>query len=154
MKKIKNKTFKKVLSKFSTGITIVAINHNNIKTGKTVNSFSSLSLSPPLVLFSLAKNASSINKFKKSKFLSINILSKKQTNISKNFSKTNSNWKNIDFIISNLNVPLIKNCLGNLECKMIKLLNAGDHTIFICKVINVSFNDKLKPLIYFNSKYI
>ena len=63
--KMSKKLFKKVLSKFSTGITVVGINVKGINIAKTINSFTTLSISPPLVLFSLDINASYLNKFKK-----------------------------------------------------------------------------------------
>ena len=93
------KLFKKVLSKFSTGITVVGINVKGINIAKTINSFTTLSISPPLVLFSLDINASYLNKFKKSKFLSINILGKNQTDISNIFAKKDPKWKKEDSII-------------------------------------------------------
>ena len=154
MKKINNKLFRKVLSKFATGITVVSINNKGNKIGKTVNSFTALSLSPPLVLFSLDKKASFINKFKKSKFFSINILGKKQIDLSNHFSKKDTKWNQVTFESSKFNTPIIKDCLANLECKQISLISQGDHIIFICEVINVSANDKIEPLLYFNSKFI
>ncbi len=60
MKKINKQNYKKTLSKFSTGITVVATSQRSILYGKTINSFSSLSLSPPLVLFSLDKKSSKL----------------------------------------------------------------------------------------------
>ena len=69
MKKTNIKNFKKTLSKFTTGVTVVCSKKNGIIYGKTVNSFNSLSLKPPLVLFSLGNYSSSINKFSKTKFL-------------------------------------------------------------------------------------
>ena len=153
MKKINKKLFKKVMSKFSTGITVVGINVKGINIAKTINSFTTLSISPPLVLFSLDINASYLNKFKKSKFLSINILGKNQTDISNIFAKKDPKWKKVNFDLGEFKTPIIKNCLANLECKKTKLLMKGDHIIFICEVLNASFNDKIKPLIYFDSNY-
>ena len=153
MNKVNIKTFKKTLSKFTTGVTVVCIKDKNLIYGKTVNSFNSLSLSPPLVLFSLGNYSSSIKKFLNSKYLSINILSKKQKNISNNFSSKNPDSKNIDFENVSNNSTFIKGCIANLECKLIDKIKKGDHIIFICKVINVKQNDKLKPLTYYNSKY-
>ncbi len=153
MNKVNIKTFKKTLSKFTTGVTVVCIKDKNLIYGKTVNSFNSLSLSPPLVLFSLGNYSSSIKKFLNSKYLSINILSKKQKNISNHFSSKNPDSKNIDFENVSNNSTFIKGCIANLECKLIDKIKKGDHIIFICKVINVKQNDKLKPLSYYNSKY-
>ena len=83
MKKINKENFKNTLSKFATGITIVATQNNSILYGKTINSFSSLSLSPPLILFSLDKKSSKLNIFNDSKQVSINILSENQKFISR-----------------------------------------------------------------------
>ena len=153
MKIINKGNFKKTLSTFTTGITIVATNHNSILYGKTINSFSSLSLSPPLVLFSLDKKSSKLNIFKESKTVSINILSKNQEFISNNFAKKNPNWNEIEYDILKNENPIIKNCVSNLDCKIIDKIKKGDHIIFICKVLQVLNNTKLKPLVYYNSEY-
>ena len=99
MKKINKVNFKKTLSTFATGITVVATKNNSILYGKTINSFSSLSLSPPLVLFSLDKKSTKLKIFRESKTISINILSNKQEMISNNFAKKNPNWKEIDYAV-------------------------------------------------------
>ncbi len=153
MKKINKENFKKTLSTFATGITVVATKHNSILYGKTINSFSSLSLSPPLVLFSLDKKSSKLKIFKESKTVSINILSNKQRMICNNFAKKNHNWKEIDYDVLKKGNPIIKNCVSNLDCKIVDKIKKGDHIIFICKVLQVLNNNKLKPLIYYNSKY-
>jgi len=153
MKKVNKDNFKKTLSAFATGITVVATKYNSILYGKTINSFSSLSLSPPLILFSLDNQSSKLNIFKKSETITINILSKKQQTISNNFAKKNPDWKDIEYDLLKNGNPIIKNCVSNLDCKIIDKLKKGDHIIFICEVSQVMNNDKLKPLIYYNSKY-
>ena len=153
MKKINKANFKKTLSTFATGITVVATKNNSILYGKTINSFSSLSLSPPLVLFSLDKKSTKLKIFKESKKISINILSNKQEMISNNFAKKNPNWKEVDYDVLKNGNPIIKNCVSNLDCIIEDKLTKGDHIIFICKVVKVLNNNKLKPLIYYNSKY-
>ena len=153
MKKVNTNNFKKTLSKFSTGITVVCVKHNNSIYGKTVNSFNSLSLNPPMVLFSLGYYSSSIKQFSKTKFLSINILSSKQKELSDSFASTSPKLENIKFLEGKNKTLIIPNCIANLECKLIDKIKKGDHIIFICKILEVQSNDKLKPLVYFNSKY-
>ena len=153
MKKVSKDKFKKTLSTFATGITVVATKYNSILYGKTINSFSSLSLSPPLVLFSLDNKSSKLDIFKKSETITINILSKKQQLISNNFAKKSPDWKNIEYDSLKNGNPIIKNCVSNLDCKIIDKIKKGDHVIFICQVYEVINNDKLKPLIYYKSKY-
>ena len=153
MKKVNSKNFKETLSKFSTGITVVATTKNSILYGKTINSFSSLSLSPPMVLFSLDIKSSKLNIFKNTNFISINVLSKSQKLISENFAKNSPDWKNIDYQLLENGNPILRNCISNLDCQIIDKIKKGDHIIFISKVLKVMNNAKLKPLIYFNSKY-
>ena len=153
MKKTNKENFKKTLSAFATGITVVATKYNSILYGKTINSFSSLSLSPPLVLFSLDIKSSKLNIFKKCQTITINILSKKQQLVSNNFAKKKPDWKDIEYHFLKNGNPIIKNCVSNLDCNIIDKIKKGDHIIFICQVSQVINNDKLKPLIYYNSKY-
>ncbi len=153
MKKVNTKNFKKALSKFKTGVTVVCVKDKERTFGKTVNSFNSLSLNPPLVLFSLGNYSSSIKIYLKKKFLTINILSKKQKNISNYFSEKNPRFKKIDFINGKHNTSIIKGCISNLECEVIDNIKKGDHIIFICKVLNVYYDDLQMPLSYFNSRY-
>ncbi len=153
MKKVNTKNFKKTLSKFSTGITIVCVKNKNKIYGKTVNSFNSLSLKPPMILFSLGNYSSSIDQFSKTKFLSINILSSKQKKLSDNFASSKPELEKIKFIMGKNKTPIIPNCIANIECKLMDKIKKGDHIIFICKILELQSNDKLKPLVYFNSKY-
>lgn len=153
MKRINKENFKKTLSKFATGITVVTTSKNLNLYGKTINSFSSLSLSPSLVLFSLDIKSSKLNIFKNSKTIAINVLSRNQKKISENFAKNNPNWDGIEYSKLKNGNPIIKNCISNLDCKITSKIKKGDHLIFICRVIKVSNDDKLKPLIYFNSNY-
>ena len=153
MKKVNTKNFKNTLSKFSTGITVICVKNNNSINGKTVNSFNSLSLNPPMVLFSLGNYSSSIKQFSKTKFLSINILSSNQKELSNNFASSSPKLENINFIEGKNKTAIIPNCIANLECELTDKIEKGDHIIFICKILELQSNDKLKPLVYFNSKY-
>ena len=153
MRKINTKLFKEALSKYATGITVVTINKNNKFIGKTVNSFASLSLRPPLVLFSLDYKSSEINQYKKSKYIGINILSNKQKNLSNHFASKQAKWDNIEYFLSQNNIPLIKESVVNLDCDNKTMLKAGDHVIFICKINKIIINDNKKSLIYVNSNY-
>ena len=142
-------TYKKVLSKYATGVTIVTKkNKNDFITGITVNSFVSISLKPAYISWSLDKTTSSFKKFNNLKFFNIYILSSKQTNVSNYFSSKNE-IKKKSVIVRNL----FKYNLAELNCKTIKKINIGDHLFFIGKVLNVKLKKENKPLIYFASKY-
>jgi flavin reductase (DIM6/NTAB) family NADH-FMN oxidoreductase RutF len=142
-------TYKKVLSKYATGITVVAKKNNkNLIEGITVNSFVSISLKPSYISWSLDKTSSSFKKFKNLKFFNIYILSAKQIEVSNYFSSKNEVQKN-----SSIAKNLLKNNLAELNCKTIKKINIGDHLFFVAKVIKFNLKKEEKPLIYFASKY-
>ena len=144
MKKVNTKNFKKTLSKFSTGITVVCVKNNNSIYGKTVNSFNSLSLKPPMVLFSLGNYSSSIKQFSKTNFLSINILSSKQKKLSDNFASTTPKLENIKFIEGKNKTVIIPNCIANLECELMDKIKKGDHIIFCLLYTSPSPRDRQK----------
>jgi len=154
MKKDNLNLFKLGLSKFATGVTIITINAGKNFVGKTVNSFTSLSLNPLLVLFSLDKKSSSLNLYKKANYIGINILSNKQKDLSEYFARTESNWNNVEYFQTKSGIPMIKYSVVNIDCQKIKTISQGDHLIFICKVNQVKIDKNKKPLIYLNSKYI
>ena len=154
MKKINSNLFKLALSKFATGLTVISIQSNKKFIGKTVNSFASLSLNPPLVLFSLDKKSTSLKIYKKANYIGINILSNKQKDLSEFFAKNKPEWDNINYFLTENNIPMIKDSVTNIDCKKIKTIVQGDHLIFICKVNAIKINKNEKPLIYVNSKYI
>ena len=106
-----------------------------------------------MVLFSLGNYSSSIKQFSNTKFLSINILSSKQKKLSDNFALSEPNLEDIKFIEGKNKTVIIPNCIAYLECELIEKIKKGDHIIFICKILELQSNDKLKPLVYFNSKY-
>ncbi len=141
--------YKKVLSKYATGITVVAKqDKSNFVTGITVNSFVSISLKPTYISWSLDRTTSSFKKFNNLKFFNIYILSAKQIDVSNYFSSKNEVKKN-SIIAKNL----LKYNLGELNCKTIKKINIGDHLFFVAKVIKFKLKKEEKPLIYFASKY-
>ena len=153
IKKFNNIRFKKALSKFATGITIITINYNDKFYGKTVNSFASLSLNPPLVLFSIDKKSSSLKSFLNSNYIGINFLSNKQKKLSQLFSNKKNLWRNTKYFLTKEKIPMINNSVVNFSSKKYKTLPNGDHIIFICKIIDIKINESAKPLIYLNSKY-
>ena len=141
--------YKKVLSKYATGITVVTKkSKNSLITGITVNSFVSISLKPAYISWSLDKTSSSFKKFKNLKFFNIYILSAKQIDVSNYFSSKNEIKKN-----TAIAKKLLKYNLAELNCKTIKKINIGDHLFFVAKVFKFNLKKEEKPLIYFASKY-
>ena len=146
-------TFKKTFSKFLTGITVVtAVDNFGNPIGMTVNSFSSVSLDPPLVLWSIEKKQPSYNFYKNSNGYVVNILSKNQLDLCNIFSsQSKDKFKNINWQTSANGFPLIDNCLAWFDCVKWKDYPGGDHLILVGKVTSSKFSN-LEPLAYWNSK--
>jgi len=150
-------SFKECMRQLTTGVTVITtISEDNEKSGVTINTFSSLSLDPLLILFSLKKTSFCYNTFINSKHFTVNILSSDQQKISDLFTKAGKEkWKEIKTIKDTLtDCPAIEGSLAFLECAPQNFYEGGDHTIIVGKVINaVKLADNKKPLVYFSSNY-
>lgn len=146
--------FKKVMSRFVTGITIVTCGNKEEPHGLTVNSFNSVSLEPSLILFSIRNNSSSLPVIEKTGKFVVNILSNEQEHLSNFFASKLSNRKEIlkdHFTIDG--VPFIKEALGHVICQVENIFPGGDHKIIVGKVEKLNYQENLAPLIYYSGKY-
>lgn len=148
-------TLRKVLGKFATGVTIVSTMAGDEKPhGLTINSFTSVSLEPPLVLICISKGAGTLNHFLGNEHFGINILDAKQAEISRTFATHNiDRFANIAWQTGEFGVPLIDCALAYIECKKFATHEAGDHHIIIGKVEKASFDDSKAPLLYYSGHY-
>ena len=148
-------TFRKVLGNFATGITVVTgLTENEIPVGLTVNAFTSLSLSPPLVLFCLDKRTASIEAFDSEKCFALNMLNKDQQDLSVIFStKVEDRFEKVEHTFWDTGVPILSGCLANLECKIDAVHDGGDHLIIVGLVVRLHQSDNGSPLLYFNGNY-
>jgi flavin reductase (DIM6/NTAB) family NADH-FMN oxidoreductase RutF len=128
-------------SRFMSGITIVTAASDQGPVGITANSFSSLSLNPPLVLWSPAIESRRFEFFEKAEYFSIHILSSNQENICNNFIKSPFAFENSETEKNIHGVPLIENCLARFECKKNAIYPGGDHIIVVGEVENVEMRD-------------
>ena len=146
-----NKNLRNVLSKFATGVTIVStIDDDGKPFGMTVNSFTSVSLEPPLVLWNIGINQPSYDIFLNAKGYSVSILSKDQRDICNLFSSSiDDKFNNIDFVLSDNGFPIIQKSLAWFDCLKWKNYPGGDHKILVGEVINFQANEN-DPLIFWN----
>lgn len=150
-----SKQLRQVLSTFVTGVTVVTtIDKRGKKHGLTVNSFSSVSLDPPLVLWSQSLNAPSYPIFAEAEFFAINILSQDQVPVSNCFARGGDDkFSDIGCRRGIGGVPLIEGCSAYLECKRVASYPGGDHALYIGLVQQVGKNDS-PPLIFGNGRYM
>jgi len=148
-------TFRKVLGRFATGITVVTgKSKDNIAVGLTVNAFTSLSLAPPLVLFCLDKSTASIHAFNKGDGFALNMLDEDQQELSVKFSsKIEDRFAGVEFDTWDTGVPILSGCLANLECIIDAVHDGGDHLIIVGRVNRIAQVEEGKPLLYFDGAY-
>lgn len=141
---------KKSFGSFATGV-CVATSHTG---GFTVNSFSSLSLEPPLMIFNIYKTETDHVLFLNHNRFIINFLASDQKDISNIFaSKDTDKLSKVDHEINDKSMAIIKNTLGHLELSVYQQIDIADHVLVIGKVEDLSINNDKDPLIYYRSKY-
>jgi flavin reductase (DIM6/NTAB) family NADH-FMN oxidoreductase RutF len=147
--------FRHALGHFATGITIVtAVAPSGELLGVTANSFNSVSLDPPLVLFSLHRAAYSLGAFTEGGHFAVNILREDQQEMSVRFAKAlNDKWNGVEYEVWETGAPILKNCLAVFECRTRALYDGGDHVIFLGEVLRLRCAGDGRPLLYFRAGY-
>ena len=130
-----SKAFRRCLGQFSTGVGVMTTVANGEPVGVTANSFSSLSMDPPLVLWSIAHTSRSSEAFKNAKHFAVNILAVEQVEYSQRFATPAQNkFEGLDWLPGVLGSPILPNVLASLECALETTLQGGDHVILIGRV--------------------
>ena len=147
--------FKKICGSYATGIAVLTTTHMHENYGITINSFSSVSINPPLVLFCIDKKTHFNTPLTKERTLAINILSESQKEISKRFANSaltnQERFKGLD-IITEYQHPVFADTLGVLFAKLKATHNGGDHWIYVAEVSSGQlFNGS--PLLYYGGSY-
>jgi flavin reductase (DIM6/NTAB) family NADH-FMN oxidoreductase RutF len=149
------KEFRKTLGTFATGITVVtAMHENSVPVGITVNSFTSVSLDPPLILWCLDNEAESYKVFANCKNFAIHILHQEQEAISQTFAtKGSDKFSGLEWETGELGSPILKDCASYFQCETETSYEGGDHIILLGRVKAVQTNADKQPLIYHASNY-
>lgn len=147
--------FRKALGMFATGVTIVtARTATGSLVGLTANSFNSVSLSPPLVLWSLAKSAGSMAAFSTGSHYAINILSADQQALAQQFaSKDVNRFANVQHVLGSTGAPILAGSVASFECFNRSRYEEGDHIIFVGEVERCTYTPGAAPLLYHGGKF-
>ena len=151
---ITNDEFKASLGRFASGVTVVTTkdSHGHLH-GLTVSAFCSVSMSPPLILVCILKVTGSHHAFEQSKMFAVNILDESQQQISNHFaSHLDDKFSGQNYQLNENGLPILDNCLVNLECSLKNSYDGGDHTIFVGEIEKAKVADG-KPLLYWSGKY-
>ncbi|MCI2808313.1 flavin reductase family protein [Eoetvoesiella caeni] len=147
-------TLRAALGMFATGVAVMTTMAPARRVvGLTANSFSSVSLEPPLVLWSLAKKSPNRESFEEAGYFAVNILTAEQADISSQFARPLADkFRNVDWEPGINGVPVISDCVASFECRLRNSIDGGDHMIFIGEILR--FNNRGgDPLLFLGSRY-
>lgn len=148
------KEFRRCLGNFATGVTVItAQTEDGTKVGVTANSFNSVSLDPPLVLWSIIKESGSFPVFEKASHFAVNILAADQIDVSNHFARRSEDkFAEAEFSLGAGNAPILANTAANFQCENYQIIDGGDHWIMIGKVVAFE-NHSRSPLLYVQGNY-
>ena len=147
--------FRNALGCFATGVTVItAVGPRGELIGITINSFNSVSLDPPLVLFSLNRRAYSMRAFLSTQAFAVNILRAGQEDISKRFARTREDkWSGVAHELWDGGCPILTDALASFECETRHTYHGGDHVIFVGEVLRLRHDPEGQPLLFHGGKY-
>lgn len=147
--------FRTALGMFATGVTIVTARTPDGRViGLTANSFNSVSLQPPLVLWSLAQAAASLPAFRAGSHYAINILAKDQKELAERFAlKGVDRWSGVKFSEGQCGAPLLEGAAATFECFNRSRYEEGDHVIFVGEVERCAWRPGASPLLFHGGRF-
>jgi flavin reductase (DIM6/NTAB) family NADH-FMN oxidoreductase RutF len=150
-------SMREAMRQWATGVTVVSSIYDGMRHGMTVSSFTSISLDPPLVLVSLAKEARTHDLVQRSNIFGITLLNQTQEEISDRFAgRTTENqdrYAGLETFALRTGAPFLSGGLSFLDCTVMASQDVGDNTLFIGEVIAVQVTQEGDPLIYYNRSY-
>ncbi len=143
------------LGHFATGVTVMSIRDDSGRAiGVTANSFTSVSLEPPLILWCLRCRAAVHPVFAGNELFAVNFLDAISEASSINYARRGQNIISDDELtLSKRGVPLMKSALSSLECKTIRRDDGGDHSIFLAQILEIHEGRRGEPLVFYKGGY-
>jgi len=150
-----NRSFRDALGLFVTGVTIItARNEDGEPFGVTANSFNSVSMDPPLILWSLNRASRNVRAFQRAGHFCVHILREDQSELARHFSRSNAaKFEGIEFEPGEGGVPILPRSAARLECRTYAQHDGGDHIIFLGEVIRISADLNARPLLFHGGRY-
>lgn len=150
------KAFRQSLGEFATGVAVITAQGSGEELiGMTMSSFNSVSIDPPLVLFSVDRRANSLPAMLEAKGFAVNVLAREQEQISNRFARALSDkWAEVKRTVGHAEAPLITGALAHFECEPYANYDGGDHVIFVVRVLRHAVRaGNPAPLIFFRGRY-
>jgi flavin reductase (DIM6/NTAB) family NADH-FMN oxidoreductase RutF len=149
------RALRNALGQFATGVTVITTNpEGHEPLGMTVNSFSAVSLDPPLVLWSLQKDSECFDAFSAATHYGVNVLEQSQMDLSNRFAKKGQHGINpSEYRQGRSGCIVLRGAMMSLECRIEARHDAGDHIILVGRVEDMEQRPNRKPLVFFGGRY-
>ena len=146
---------RRAFSCFATGVTVITgIDQNGKPVGITISSFNTVSLNPPLVLWSIGSQSDLCNTFRIGQKQLIHVLDVNQKDLALVFAKQlNKNSIQIEHQIEPSGLMRLANCLAYFECETIAVHEGGDHHIIVARVLSIEQDPQRQPLLFAQSQF-
>lgn len=147
---------KQAMRAYPQGVTVVTTQADDGPKGITVSSFTSVSLSPPLVLISIAKESKPHDLYRKAKGFAVNFLADDQKSVSDRFAgrtEALDMFEGLKFKLGVTGSPIIDGVCAAIECKTWRVYEGGDHSLIIGEVVAAQAPSDKRPLVYYAQQY-
>jgi 3-hydroxy-9,10-secoandrosta-1,3,5(10)-triene-9,17-dione monooxygenase reductase component len=146
--------FRRVLGRYPTGATIITAFGADGPVGMAVNSFTSVSLEPPLVLFCAAKSSSTWPHIRRAGAFTVNVLGVDDEQLCRRFAlKGADRFRDVPHGVGATGAPILKGVAAHLDCTIDALHDAGDHVIVVGRVADLEADDEIEPLVFHGGAY-
>lgn len=148
------RAFRDAMGRFVTGVAVATTRlPDGAPIGVTINSFTSVSLDPPLVLFCLDRRARTLPIFQSAGFFAVNVLAADQRDCSTRFARRADDWDGVPHGTWVTGAPVIGGCVAACDCTVESLYDGGDHVILVGRVQRIKAAAEREPLVYHRGRY-
>ena len=144
---------RRALGRFATGVTVITCESALGPLGITANSFASVSLDPPLVLWSPAKSSARFEAFTRARHYAIHVMAEDQVQTCLRFTRTGDDWGGLAWERGPEGVPVLADCLARFDCARHAIHDGGDHAIVVGRVLSVKRGKGGRPLLFADGTY-
>jgi 3-hydroxy-9,10-secoandrosta-1,3,5(10)-triene-9,17-dione monooxygenase reductase component len=142
-----------VMACFATGVVVVTADRPDGPVGMAVNSFVSVSLDPPLVLFCAAHTSSTWPAIRAAGHFCANVLAADQEALARRFAAKGDRFAGVTYSPGVTGAPVLENVHAHLECRIVATYEAGDHTLVLGRVLDLGADEDAAPLLFYRSRY-
>ncbi len=144
--------FRDALGRFATGVTIVTTATKAGPVGITANSFASVSLDPPIVLWSIGRHSKRFDAFSRCEHFAVHVLGAGQMDLGRRFARSGDAFAGLRVGENEAGVPLLTDCLSRFECRRVAAHEGGDHLIVLGQVTTATLGEG-EPLLFASGEY-